>query len=311
MRPLISYYGGKQRIASKVLQFFPPHTVYVEPFAGGAALLFAKPKKEVTNTNHYREVLNDKNKLIVTLYKVAREYPDELQLSLQLTPYSKSEHQWAMQVCKNPNEHSSLEVARCVVINCNQSFGNGMYKGWRYGLIGRNDAQTWTLYLKSLPLIFERLSGVYVECDDALKIIKKWDSPQTLFYCDPPYVGTDQGHYSGYKQKDFDRLLYTLNKIQGSFVLSCYENESLPKNPKVWERFEIKTVMSAAKSDNSDKSVVGVRSNIERTELIYRKISRARVRDDLVHLMTPTVPEGRSHSTESSPVTVKNQLTLF
>ena len=78
MRPLISYYGGKQRLASKLIPLIPPHNVYVEPFAGGAALLFAKGKPEITNNHHYREVLNDKDGRITTLYRVARERPEEL-----------------------------------------------------------------------------------------------------------------------------------------------------------------------------------------------------------------------------------------
>ena len=59
MKPPISYYGGKQRMASKIIPLIPPHTVYVEPFAGGAAILFNKPWPSVTNRDHYREIIND------------------------------------------------------------------------------------------------------------------------------------------------------------------------------------------------------------------------------------------------------------
>lgn len=57
-----------------------------------------------------------------------------------------------------------------------------------------------------------------------------------LFYCDPPYPGSDQGHYSGYTQADFDRLIDAIQQAQGSFVLSCYPNQAVPSD---WQRIEI------------------------------------------------------------------------
>lgn len=59
MKPPFSYYGGKQRIASKIVPLLPPHTVYVEPFAGGAAVFFEKGRPETGNKSAYREVLNN------------------------------------------------------------------------------------------------------------------------------------------------------------------------------------------------------------------------------------------------------------
>jgi site-specific DNA-adenine methylase len=55
VKPAFAYYGGKARIASRILPYIQaiPHTVYVEPFAGSATLLFAKPKPIVSNSDHY------------------------------------------------------------------------------------------------------------------------------------------------------------------------------------------------------------------------------------------------------------------
>jgi DNA adenine methylase len=88
VKPLISYYGGKQRIASKILPYFPPHKVYVEPFAGGAALLFAKPVPQHDNKENCIEVINDKDELLINLYRVVRERPLEFSHYLELTPHS-------------------------------------------------------------------------------------------------------------------------------------------------------------------------------------------------------------------------------
>jgi DNA adenine methylase len=72
-----------------------------------------------------------------------------------------------------------------------------------------------------------RLQRVQIECRDALRIIQSRDVPDGFFYCDPPYVGADQGHYDGYTQEDFDALLTVLEGIKGKFLLSSYPNKTL------------------------------------------------------------------------------------
>ena len=59
----ISYYGGKQRLVKTILPNFPTHTLYAEPFCGGAALFFAKEASEI-------EVLNDTNSELINFYRV-------------------------------------------------------------------------------------------------------------------------------------------------------------------------------------------------------------------------------------------------
>jgi DNA adenine methylase len=72
-----------------------------------------------------------------------------------------------------------------------------------------------------------RLQQVQIECCDALRIIRSRDTPETVFYLDPPYVGYEQGHYGGYTQEDFDALLGLLGTIQGKFILSSFRNASM------------------------------------------------------------------------------------
>jgi DNA adenine methylase len=72
-----------------------------------------------------------------------------------------------------------------------------------------------------------RLQRVQIECCDALKIIRSRDIADAFFYLDPSYVGSDQGHYDGYTQEDFDALLGTLEKLQGNFLLSSFRNDAM------------------------------------------------------------------------------------
>lgn len=246
MKTPISYYGGKSRIASKIVPLIwaIPHTVYCEPFFGGGAVMFAKGVSPITNTNRYREAINDKNNTLITFWRVAREQPAELARILQLTPYSQEEYRRAAVIYKNPGDYSDLEIAWAVYIQCNWSFANKPAAGWAVQTIGQNTATTHANKTPALPECFERLSSAYIGSEDAIDFIKRWDSPQSLHYCDPPYPGTNQGHYDGYTLDDYQALCDALDECQGSYILSNYHQDIAPRSAQ--RVVEIETSMSAA-----------------------------------------------------------------
>jgi len=224
MKPLVSYYGGKQRMASRIVPLLPRHTVYVEPFAGGAAMFFAKPWPPVTNSNHYREVLNDLDGRLINLYRVAQDpIIFERFIRLVSVPHSRQVYKSA----KGADDESidAAEAAAAYWVNAQCSFASQINSGWRTAVFGRNDASCQLERVASLPQYLDRMMGVYVEQDDALSVIRRWDSPQTLFCCDPPYVGTDQCYRHKIDSKYLGELCDTLNAAKGSFALSGYPHE--------------------------------------------------------------------------------------
>lgn len=261
MKPLISYYGGKQRIASRILEVVRtiPHTTYAEPFAGGAAVLFAKGRPPTTNLQDYREAINDSDERIINLYRVCQEQEAELLHLLQRTLYSQSEYRKAAAILRGETEASDLRRAWAVVVSTRQGFANKMFGGWGANVSGSHSPMAWANFQDALPAILARFRGVYVACEDALRFIDRWDSPGTLFYCDPPYPGTHCGHYSGYTTDDYQRLCDALDSIRGSYILSNYSQAIVPRSAQ--QRIEIAAVMSAAKDVN--------RKGEKRTEVLW------------------------------------------
>lgn len=266
MKPPFSYYGGKQRMVSKLIPLIPKHTVYAEPFGGSGGLLFAKPWPKVANIQNYVEIWNDKNELVYNFFKQLRENGENLCEQIFLTADSEKEYK----ISKDFN-CGDLEKARRFFVNINQSFASKQNGGWGRSIFGHNRALRWANKI-NLTKYLDRIITISFSCTDALKFIDQFDSPQTFFYVDPPYPGTDQGHYAGYAQEEFDALVDKLKNIQGSFLLSCYGD---PQCDQLFERFDFDAVCSAKgragydrtqKKDESDQ-------NRKRIEVVYRKFS--------------------------------------
>lgn len=221
MKPALTYYGGKQKLVATILPLFPSHTLYCEPFSGGAALLFAKEPSPL-------EVLNDTNAELINFYRVVQEDFISLSKKIKITLHSRKQHADASVIYNNPHLFSSLERAWAVWVLASQSFSSILDSSWGYDK--SKNTTTKKIINKAIQFTEEyaiRLQNVQLECADALYIIKSRDNKEAFYYCDPPYFNSNCGHYEGYTEDHFKALLKLLSEIEGKFLLSSYPSEIL------------------------------------------------------------------------------------
>ena len=223
MRTPITYYGGKQRMGATIVSMFPKHKIYCEPFFGGGAVFFMKPKVGL-------EVINDHNNMLINFYQVTQNQFDELETMIKQTLHSETMYRYAKDIWNGRCDADSIMKAWAVWLITNGSFAGSMHGGWKW-CNGSSGSHT-GVFLKNKRSEFaeslhERLQTVQISCRDALRVIKERDSKDTLFYLDPPYPGCVQQHYSGYTHKDLFQLLELLTTIKGSFILSNYWCQTL------------------------------------------------------------------------------------
>lgn len=223
--PPLRYFGGKWRIAPWIIEHFPEHITYVEPFSGGAGVLFRKQPSPY-------EIINDINRELVTFFDVLRSRTDELLEAIVLTPMSRYEHRRAHIAEESLDP---LEIARRVYVRSRQSFGTGEGKystGWRYqgnSNRGTSIVDEWHKF-DHLIAAACRLKNVQIECDDALAVIKRFDSKDTLFYVDPPYVWdtryNQQDMYANeLSDNDHVQLAEELKAVEGMVIVSGYMSD--------------------------------------------------------------------------------------
>lgn len=221
LRTPLSYYGGKQKLAPVILGLIPQHTLYCEPFIGGAAVFFAKEPSPV-------EVINDTNSELINFYKVCKNRFHDLSALVRTTLHSRKEHDDAHIIYNKPHLFDEVRRAWAVWVLCVQSFASGIDSSWGFDLKENTTSKKITNKRESFTeLLALRLQGAQIECADALYIIQSRDTPASFFYCDPPYYNSNCGHYDGYSEADFTALLETLSKIKGKFLLSSYPSDPL------------------------------------------------------------------------------------
>ena len=244
-RPVLRYHGGKFRLAPWIISFFPPHQTYVEPFGGAGSVLM---RKERSNC----EVYNDINDEIVNVFRVLRnpDTAERLQRMVALTPFARAEFEAAYEQTDDPVERARRTVARAFM-----GFGSGAAfskhaTGFRTGVRGdrnRSASHDLTTWPDVVPAFVDRLRGVTIESRDALYLMERMDSADTLFYIDPPYPLSTRGNARGVRQKyaqeltdaDHRALAGVLHGLQGMVVLSGYPCDLYDKELFAgWQRIE-------------------------------------------------------------------------
>ena len=250
MRTPLSYYGGKQQLATRILGMIPEHQVYCEPFCGGAAIFFAKEPSRV-------EIINDTNGEIINFYEILKLNFSALEQEIKISLHSRKQHHHAEVVYANPDMFDRVKRAWAIWMLANISFGSKLNGCFGYDRIGTSSKK---LANKRSDFSIDyaiRLQQVQIECCDALRIIRSRDTPETFFYLDPPYVGADQGHYDGYTQEDFEALLKLLETVQGKFLLSSYRNKVLKDFAERNNWYTVELRLSSSMTHGQGRAVQG------------------------------------------------------
>jgi DNA adenine methylase len=222
----LSYIGGKNRLAKRVIEIFPEHLTYVEAFAGGAQILFRKAPSKV-------EVLNDLDGEIVNFYRVCQQHYEEL---LRYFKYVVVSRTW-FELLKRSDPASLTDIQRAarylyLLRNCFASLvRNPVYH--------RNVVQPPSFNLTGLPELIEnahkRLERVQIEHEGYDEVVRRFDRPTTLFYLDPPYWGRNLYRHN-FSETDFRTLAGNLAKTKGKFILSLND---VPEVRELFRKFHI------------------------------------------------------------------------
>jgi DNA adenine methylase len=229
-RPALRYSGGKFLAAPEVLRFFPKHDCYVEPYGGGASLLIQKAVSPV-------EVYNDLDGQVVNFFRILRERPEELIKAINLTPYSRAEYKLSIQ----PSE-DLLESARRLYVRLWQGHGGTLTKdgGWRFiKKPGHNVAGNFE-NTEHLWAIAKRLKKVQIECDTAENVMRRYDTPETLFLIDPPYLHETRKEKRFYNhemtKEQHESLCELLVSLEGKVIVCGYISEMYDSHFSDWNR---------------------------------------------------------------------------
>jgi DNA adenine methylase len=243
----VPYFGGKQSLAPWITSLLPAHEHYVEPFAGGLSVLFAKTPSRM-------ETVNDLDGELMTFWRVLRDRPDDLLRACMLTPHGRAE----LDATWQPTE-DELELARRIWCRLAQGRSGTLRKtGWRHYIDPAGSATSMPGYLEAyvnrLAAAAERLRGVSLECLPALTLIGKYGSHQnSLLYVDPPYLGTTRGWGRNYRHEmknetEHRELAAALCDCTAAVVLSGYHSALYDDLYDGWHRYEMATTTGNAKT---------------------------------------------------------------
>ncbi|GAA4459071.1 DNA adenine methylase [Novipirellula rosea] len=259
----IAWMGGKSLHANWILEHFPDHRIYVEPYGGMANVLLKKQRSEI-------EIYNDLDFRLVNLFRVIRD-PEKLKLLQQmceLTPYSRKEFESLVQE-KEPSD--PVQRAYWFFVRCRQARGGlGSQaltpSAWATSKRARRQMpEPISKYLSAvdgLPEVADRFRTVVVESLPALDLFRKYDSDDSLFYCDPPYphgtLANQKQPLYEFTMSDAEHLLFlnTIKALEAKVIVSGYSTPVYDRELSSWRKLEKSTHVQFSNSGGSRSEVL-------------------------------------------------------
>lgn len=249
-KPLFPWPGGKTRLLKHLLPLLSekPHRTYVEPFAGGAAVLFNRSPAKV-------EVINDMHRELITLYRVVTHHLDEFVRQFRWILSSREE--FSRFKATSPDALTDIQRAVRFFYLQKLTFG-GKVHGQTFGTSATSPKRINLLRLEEdLSAAHLRLAGCVIECLPWDTCIARYDRSETLFFLDPPYWQTE-GYGCEFPWTEYERLADIMVSLNGHAVLTINDH---PDIRRVFGQFPSKIV--------DITYTIGGGKGVKRKELIY------------------------------------------
>tara|TARA_R110000868_G_scaffold225568_2_gene477790 strand:- start:5803 stop:6621 length:819 start_codon:yes stop_codon:yes gene_type:complete len=233
-KPAAGYVGGKRNLAARLVKMIEAidHQTYAEPFCGMGGVFLRR------ETATKCEIINDGSRDVATFFRILqRHFPQFIDtLKFQVTSRTAFERLVATQV----ESLTDLERAARFLYLQRLSYG-GKVAGRTFGTQTGGSARfNMNTLVPRLEELHERLAGVVIECLPYADFIRVYDRPDTLFYLDPPYWGSE-GYYGKelFSRDEFAKLADQLGGIKGRFILSINDT---PGVRETFKPFKMKAV---------------------------------------------------------------------
>lgn len=233
-QPPAAWIGGKRTLAPQLVEMIAgiSHRAYAEPFVGMGGVFFRRRQAPSA------EIINDRNGDVVNLFRILqRHYPQFMDtLKFQITSRREFER---LKAC-DPATLTDLERAARFIYLQKLSFG-GKVAGQNFGVQHKGGARfNLNRLAPLLEDVHERLAGVVIENLDWMDFIDRYDRPETLFYLDPPYFGSEGDYGKALFSRDqFARMAEQLGRLKGRFIMSIND---VPEIRDLFTAFKVRAV---------------------------------------------------------------------
>jgi DNA adenine methylase len=264
---MFPYIGGKAHHVGWLDPLFPnTFSTFVEVF-GGAGWVSVKSKKVTQATNR---VYNDFNPLLANVYECFRTNPELLLTKMNAVAKSDPATYKAFQqelfgsMDWTKVQLGDFDLAVKYLYLQTQVFAGTPLSTTNVPYFtetkagGKYPSKYDTLKRKlSKEDILQRLREVTkVEQMDCIDLIKKYDSPDTFFYVDPPYYKMEFYYSKDFPRAKHQELADVLANIKGKFALSYYDFDELkdfyPEHQFTWHRQGVYRSAATRSSGNKD-----------------------------------------------------------
>ena len=252
----ICRFGGKFFLSAWLTSYIPQHRLFCEVFSGAAHLLFAKSPSQV-------EVINDTDKHLINFFRVIQhsEIRQTLIDRLNLMLYSRALWQDIRSRWKQGNipQDDIERAAWWYYLNSTCFGGDFRYGGFKIpSVTGRNPMKSFRNAITGMNTVAERLRNVCIENLPYAECIKRYDSEDTLFYCDPPYLNTEHYYGNTFTQDDHRTLAEILHGIKGQAMVSHYQNGLYDELYGEWSKYTYQGFKGSHKAEPGTEKPVTV-----------------------------------------------------